>query len=176
MNKKAIVIILIIAVILFLFKNRAMELYNLVSKLLARFEGFSSKPYWDVRQWTWGYGTKVPDKYMSNGKPKAGVTIDEVDAMVDAWNHIQESRNYLQGLVKINLTPNQWAAFLSFAYNEGNGNADNLINNINSRKWNALETQWKLYNKVLKNGVYVVSAALVERRAEEWKLFSSSLN
>jgi GH24 family phage-related lysozyme (muramidase) len=177
MNKKLIILLIVLSVVLFLFKNRIMELYSLVSNLLAKFEGFSSKPYWDVRQYTWGYGTKVPAKFMgADGKPKPGITINKLDAMADAWQHIQDDKQYLSKLVKVSLTTDQWAALLSFAYNEGSGNADNLVPNINAKKWLALETQWKLYNKVLKNGSYVVSQDLVKRRASEWELFSSSLN
>jgi GH24 family phage-related lysozyme (muramidase) len=153
-----------------------MEIYSLVSNLLSKYEGFSAKPYFDVSRYSWGYGTQVPAKYIVNGKPKPGIFIDKVSAMADAWLHIQASKSYLSKLVKIELTPNQWAAFLSFAYNEGDGNADNLIPNLNAKKWNALETQWKLYNKIRKNGVLVFSADLAARRADEWKLFKSSLN
>jgi GH24 family phage-related lysozyme (muramidase) len=176
MNKKAVIIVSIIAVLLFLFKNRFMELYSLVSNLLAKFEGFSPKPYWDVRQWTWGYGTKVPAKYMKGNTPDPAARINKVDAMADAWAHIQTSKNYLQKLVKVQLTNDQWAALLSFAYNLGDGNADNLVPNINGKKWAALEAQWKAYNKVNQNGVLVPHSGLTKRRAAEWNLFSSSLN
>lgn len=179
MNKKKkiiLVLIIFIASILFLFKNRIMELYTLVSDLLAKFEGFSAKPYWDVRQWTWGYGTRVPDKFMKDGRPIPGATINKIDAMIDAWAHIQASRSYLQTLINITLTPNQWAALLSFAYNEGDHNADNLVANINSKSWYSLENQWKLYTKVRdRDGVYYVSKNLVTRRAAEWDLFNSGI-
>lgn len=175
-NKKVITVAIVIAFILFIFRNKIMTLYILISDLLSKFEGFSSKPYWDVRQWTWGYGTRVPEKYMEGGKPKEGVRINKIDAMADAWKYIQNSQNYLQKLINVSLTNNQWAALLSFAYNLGDGNADNLVANINSKKWDALENQWKAYNKIKKNGSYVVSKALSDRRREEWNLFSSSLN
>jgi GH24 family phage-related lysozyme (muramidase) len=177
MKTKYWTIIIIIALVLFLFKSKIMELYSLVSNLLAKFEGFSDVPYWDVSRYSWGYGTRVPAKYIVNGKPKPGIKIDRIQAMADAWSHIQDSKSYLSPLVKISLTPDQWAAFLDFAYNEGDANADNLIPNMNAKKWSALEKQWKLYNKVKdKNGAYYVSEDLVKRRAAEWELFSSSLN
>lgn len=177
MKTKYWTVILIIAFVLFLFKNRIMEIYSLISNLLAKWETFSEVPYWDISRYSWGYGTQVPAKYMLNGRPKPGTKIDRITAMADAWNHIQSSKAYLSKLIKVSLTNDQWAALLDFAYNEGDGNADNLVSNINAKKWSALETQWKLYNKVKnKDGILVTSKNLTQRRAAEWELFSSSLN
>lgn len=178
MNIKVVALIVVIAFLLFFLKNKFMDLYSLMASLLAKFEGFSAKPYWDVRQWTWGYGTKVPSKYMGpDGKPKPGVTIDKVNAMKDAWVHVQNDKYYLQNLIKLQLSDGQWAALLSFSYNLGQGAADNLVQNINAKKWTALETQWKSYNKVRNSsGQLVPHSWNTKRRIEEWNLFSSSLN
>jgi GH24 family phage-related lysozyme (muramidase) len=168
------VIVLIAAVLFFIFKSNLM---NLLSDLFKKFEGFSPTPYWDVRQYSWGYGTKVPQQFMLDGKPKPGIRISREQAMNDAMNHANASRKYLESLIKVSLTNNQWAAILSFAYNEGDFNADNLIPNINSKNWSALEKQWKLYTKVQQpDGSYKDSTDLKSRRAAEWNLFYSSLN
>jgi len=48
-------------------------------------------------------------------------------------------------ILKVPLTVNQWASLLSFSYNLGFGNGDNLVPNINAKNWSALKTQWVLY-------------------------------
>ena len=46
--------------------------------VLKKMEGFSKKPYWDVSQWTVGYGTRCPDdkleQYKKDGITKAQAT------------------------------------------------------------------------------------------------------
>lgn len=38
-------------------------------------EGFSSTPYWDNKQWTWGYGTKAPGPHGSITKEAAELEL-----------------------------------------------------------------------------------------------------
>lgn len=160
---------LAVAVLLFLFKNKLMTYYDVLSSFIPKVEGFRAFPYLDYKQYSWGYGTRVPDKYMKDGKPIAGVHISRAQAFIDMMNHVQNDARYLSKLIKTELNPRQWAALLSFSYNLGAGNADNLVPNINARNWSALEEQWKLYNKA--GGK--VNADLVARRAKEWALFVS---
>jgi len=139
-----------------------------LKRFLETWELFSPIPYWDVKQWSWGFGTKVPgsttDRYNNPGG-----SITRTQAMTDAMNHVTGDYTYLKPLLHVSLNPYQWAAFLSFAYNLGRGNADNLVNNINSRNWAALEDQWKQY--VYADGQ--VNQNLVDRRKAEWELFIS---
>lgn len=135
------------------------------AQLIASFEGFSAVPYWDVSRWSWGYGTQAPG---SSG------TITEAEAMQALMDHAQIDYDYLKPLVTRELRPNQWAALLSFSYNEGPGNADNLIDNINSGDDQALGAQWMLYNKVRdRNGNLVFSQTLADRRAKEFQIWQS---
>lgn len=177
MKNKVITIVFILAISFLIFKEKIVEYSKLLGVLIPKFEGFSPKPYWDYQQYSWGYGTKVPDKYMKNGKPLGWgtenvITINKVDAFADAMLHIEASKSYLQKLIKVSLTGNQWAALLSFAYNLGDGNADNLVPNINSKNWAALKTQWNQYI----NAGGKPNQNLIERRAEEWRIFSQDLN
>jgi len=141
---------------------------NILSNFLPAWEGFRSYPYWDYKQWSWGYGTRVPgsidDRYMNPGG-----TITREQAMKDAMSHALRDYNYLKPLITIPLNKNQWAALLSFSYNLGRGNADNLIPNINAGNLDALENQWKQYI----NAGGVPNDDLIERRADEWSLFIS---
>ncbi|MES3018577.1 MAG: hypothetical protein V4721_12390 [Bacteroidota bacterium] len=137
---------------------------------LAYWEQFRPTPYWDVRQWSWGYGTRVPGSVNDPYKRPVG-TITESAAMAALDKYATKDWDYLRALIKTPLRPESWAGLLSFSYNLGPGNADNLVPNINTRNWTALETQWKKYIYVND----VASAHAIERRAAEWKLFKSGL-
>ncbi len=128
--------------------------------LIQSFESFSPTPYWDVKRYSWGYGTPAPG---------ATGTISRDEASQEMLPYIQDGYEYLLPMLSRTLSINQWAALLSFDYNEGPGNADNLIDNINSGDDAALEHQWKLYNKA--GGQ--VSSNLIARRAREWEVWQS---
>ena len=140
--------------------NFGNDIFMTAGNLIAGFEGFSPRPYWDNKQWSWGYGTKAPGP--------DGI-IDEATAMQQLNQHVKQDYNYLLPLLTRPLSDNQWAALLSFAYNEGPGNADNLVPNINSYNDAALQTQWLKY--IYAGGV--VNDALVERREKEWQIWSA---
>ncbi len=147
-------------------KAAALSLAKLKLKsFLPPLEGFSAFPYWDFKQWSWGYGTAAG--FDKNKKPAGSITKEK--AMSDLLAHMEKDFSYLNKLVKPALNGNQWAALLSFSYNAGTGNADNLVPNINAKNWQALETQWKKY--IYAGGE--VKQALIDRRAKEWQLFIS---
>lgn len=83
--------------------------------------------------------------------------------------HLLNDYEQLRPQISRTLTVNQWAAYLSFSYNEGVGKADNLIGNINSGNDTALAAQWRKY--VYAGGV--VNQNLVERREKELALWFS---
>lgn len=127
---------------------------------IINFEGFRANPYWDVSRYSWGYGTPAPGRYGT-------ITRDQAFTELESFN--VDNFDYLYRLITRPLTVNQWAALLSFAYNLGPGNADNLIQNINSGDNDALGLQWNKY--VYSDGV--VNPDLVERRAAEFALWLS---
>lgn len=135
---------------------------------LRLWEDFSATPYWDVSRWSWGYGTRVPGSTDNKAIRPSG-TITQSQAMMDALVVVNHDYTYLKNLITVPLGAQQWAALLSFSYNLGPGDADNLVPNINAQDYAALETQWKKY--VYAGGV--VNSDLVERRDAEWTLFSS---
>jgi GH24 family phage-related lysozyme (muramidase) len=124
------------------------------------FEGFVDHPYLDAGVYSWGYGTRAPG---------ATGTIDRETAMTALLEHVQIDYDYLRPLVIRTLTQNQWTALLDFSYNEGSGNADNLIDDINNGNDDILETHWKKY--IYASGS--INDDLVNRRNAEWQLWQS---
>jgi lysozyme len=166
LNKKNI-IYFIGAILLLILPNMAKASasgYTAIASILKTFipswELFSSHPYWDVSRYSWGYGTKAPG---------ATGTITRTQAMTDLLTHVESDFKYLYNLIKRPLSANQWAAYLSFSYNLGPGNADNLVDNINSGNDVALEQQWKKY--IYADGK--ISSNLIARRDAEWQLWQS---
>lgn len=149
--------------VIFLFararKRTTMEdALNTAAGLIADLEAYRSRPYWDVTRYSWGYGTAAP-----------GATgyISEPDARREMLEFIMSDYNYLNKLLTVPLNAHQWAALLSFSYNLGKGNADNLVTNINAGNWDALADQWRQY--VYAGGV--VNNNLVKRREIELNYF-----
>lgn len=123
-------------------------------------ESFSATPYWDVSRYSWGYGTAAPGP---NG------TITRAKAFTDMVAHLINDYYYLSPKITRKLTVNQWAALLSFSYNEGPGNADNLVDDINAGSDIILEPHWKQY--IYAGGS--INSNLVARRNKEWALWVS---
>lgn len=164
-EQKKMLIIGAAALFLFLLFPNIMSgqtsmMFNSAEELIASFEGFSPTSYWDNKQYSWGYGTKAPGP---------GASITESQARLELWKHIENDYAYLHPLIAVSLGNNQWAALLSFSYNLGIGNADNLVQNINRQDWAALEKQWKQY--VNAGGAY--NQGLADRRGAEWQYFIS---
>lgn len=167
MSKKTTWILLGAGLLLLILNNMG-PWKDILSTFLPNWEGFKSTPYWDYKQWSWGYGTKVPGS-VANPSVKPAGTITRSKALQDALQHINNDYLYLKPMIKVPLNNKQWAAILSFSYNLGPGNADNLIPNINSGDYAALETQWKEYI----NAGGEPSDELIDRRNAEWQLFTS---
>lgn len=135
------------------------------AELIASFEGFRAHPYWDESRYSWGYGTPAPG-------PTG--TITQAQALADLQQHSQSDYDYLAPLITRQLTGNQWAAYLSFAYEEGTGGAENLVDNINSGDDDAVAAQWRLYNKARDaNGVLQYDASIAARREKELQVWFS---
>lgn len=138
--------------------------YDVTDWLIPSFEGFEPNPYWDVSRYSWGYGTAAPG-------PTG--TISQAGALAAMRKVVADNYNILYPLITRQLTPNQWGAYMSFAYNEGTGNsntgAEALVNDINAGDDAVLEAHWKQY-------VYAGGAAnndLVTRRNKEWEVWQS---
>jgi len=141
---------------------------SILQQFFVTWESFSATPYWDYKQWSWGYGTRVPGS-VNDRNINPGGTITRDQAMKDALHHVQLDYDYLKKIITRSLNANQWSALLSFSYNAGSGNADNLANNINSYQDAALEDQWKKY--IYAGGE--INQGLINRRNAEWQLWQS---
>jgi lysozyme len=138
----------------------ASQYLSIADNFIPQWEGFSATPYWDVSRYSWGYGTAAPG---STG------TISKADALTAMNNVINSSYQFLNPLITVPLNGNQWGALLSFDYNLGEGDAENLLSNINSGNNAALGTQWLQYV----NAGGAVDQDLVNRRNAEWNLWNS---
>jgi GH24 family phage-related lysozyme (muramidase) len=139
------------------FKKR---LLDKLAEFIPSVEGFEAHPYWDVSRYSWGYGTAAPGK--------TG-TITREQAFEDMVAYLLADYNTLSKRITRRLTVNQWAAYLSFSYNLGIGNALNLVSLINQGNNTALGTKWNQYI----HAAGQVNQTLVARRQREWALFNT---
>lgn len=161
-QKQIYITIAIIVIMALLFFWQKKNLFNILKGLLIRFEGYRSKPYYDVNRWSWGYGTEAP-----NGENSG--TISKSDAMRDAINFSMQQQQTLRNYLKQPLNDKKWAALLSFAYNLGTGNAIKLVDTINTGDMNLIGNKWNQY--IYAGGI--VNPDLIKRRAAEFQLFNS---
>lgn len=171
MTKKETTIVLLTlgagALLLFMVKK---SYYTILSWFLPEWESFSPLAYWDVSRYSWGYGTLAPNTNASMSLAQARAasgSISEPEARKEMIAHTDNDYHYLKTLIVRELSPAQWAALLSFSYNLGPGNADNLIANINSGDNEALHTQWMKY--IYADGK--PDSDLADRRAAEWQFW-----
>lgn len=138
--------------------------WSILETFLPQVEGFIAYPKWDYKQWSWGYGTAAG--FDKNKKPAGSITKQQ--AIIDAIAHSKSDYAILSKRISRVLTEGNWAALLSFSYNEGIGSAENLIADINSNSAN-LEHHFKKY--VFAGSVK--NPDLVARRNNEWNLWNS---
>lgn len=79
--------------------------------LIARWEGFEEEAYWDVKQWSIGFGTKS----------KKGERITRRLARVRMERVVSRIYNRIESIC-LACSSNQVASLTSFAYNVGRGN------------------------------------------------------
>ena len=132
---------------------------------IARREGFSSQPYWDVKQWSIGHGSYAGSRDPNN-KPNISVSRDQARSML--LNQLRPYRaNVDKYDTKYNWTPNERDALTSFAYNIGS--IDQLTANGTRTKAQIAQKMLE-YNKA--GGEFV--QGLYDRRKEEQSRFLGS--
>lgn len=141
-----------------------MKAFGILKTFLPSVEGFSPTPYWDNKQWSWGFGTAAG--FDKNIKPTG--TITKTQALIDTTLHFTKDYNILKSKLTVPLNANNWAALLSFSYNLGSGNALSIIPLINRNDPN-FSNVFLSYNKA--SGSH--NPALAERRKKELKLYFS---
>ena len=164
---------ILIFVIAFLNRKKISKMIEHLKTIFLKFEGFTPVPLWDVKQWSWGYGTKVPGSISDkNIKPPGKITTDK--AMQDSFVFVEKAAANIFPKIKVPLNDRQKAAIISFAYNLGYGTGNNdpagkLIQDINSKDKGRIEYGFKAYNRA--NGVAMKQ--LTARRKYEFDLFYS---
>lgn len=124
------------------------ELWKSIWAVLQTFipdvEGFRSTPYWDNKQWTWGVGTRVPGS-INDQSQRPMKTINKPQAMDEAQAHLVTDFTILSKHIGMPLKVGQWAALLSFSYEEGLTAATRLIPDIMSGDISKIEAHWLQY-------------------------------
>lgn len=89
--------------------------------LLKKYEGFSSKPYYDYGQWTVGYGTRCPSDKLDYYKTY-GITEAEAEELLRKFvaGYCNEV-NIFADKYSLAMTQNQFDALVLFSFNCGSG-------------------------------------------------------
>lgn len=89
--------------------------------VLKKYEGFSSKPYWDVSQWTVGYGTRCPSDKLEEYKAN-GITKEEAEKLLRNYvSKYEADLHYFEDKYSISFNQGQLDALILFSYNCGSG-------------------------------------------------------
>ena len=142
-----------------------MKLGERGTEILKYFEGCKLTAYQDsVGVWTIGYGhTKgVYD----------GMTITQDQAEQMLLSELEEYEGYIENMVTVPLTQNQFDALVVWVYNLGPTNFKNstLLKELNAGNYNAAGQEITRWNKA---GGKVL-AGLVKRREAEAELFNDT--
>lgn len=134
--------------------------------LIKQFEGLSLTAYPDPGSggdpWTIGYGHTGPEVH-------EGLTITQEQADAYLQQDLEGFEDCVQDIVDRNLTPNQFAALVSFAYNEGCGAlaTSTLMRLVNAGQFEQAANEFGKW--ISADGA--VLPGLVRRRAAERDLF-----
>ena len=142
-----------------------MKLGERGTEILKYFEGCKLTAYQDsVGVWTIGYGHT---KGVYNG-----MTITQEEAEQMLLTELEEYEGYIEDMVTVPLTQNQFDALVVWVYNLGPTNLRNstLLKELNAGNYNAASTEIKRWNKA---GGKVL-AGLVKRREAEAELFNDT--
>jgi len=139
-----------------------MQLSHAGTTLLKYFEGCETVAYQDsVGVWTIGYGH-------TKGVVE-GMTITEAEADSMLSKELEEYESYVENMVEVELTQEQFDALTVWVYNLGPTNFRNstLLKKLNSGDYSAVPTEIKRWNKA---GGKVLKG-LVKRREAEAAMF-----
>ena len=142
-----------------------MKLGERGTEILKYFDGWKLTAYQDsVGVWTIGYGHT---KGVYNG-----MTITQEEAEQMLLTELEEYEGYIENMVTVPLTQNQFDALVVWIYNLGPTNFKNstLLKELNAGNYNAAGQEITRWNKA---GGKVL-AGLVKRREAEAELFNET--
>ena len=162
------------------------KVLELVEQLAKPFESCSLKAYWDCAGYpTNGWGNLLSRERRSDVMKRLGLTGEQVDMWLqETWPPITQEEadarflvnlnkayTSVKRLVKIQLSPEQYAALTDFAFNCGAGNLQisTLLRLVNRNELLDAAEEFKKWNKA--GGV--VFRGLTRRREAEYNLFLS---
>jgi len=126
--------------------------------------------------WTVGWGSTGIDTFNldSNGKPtRIGPNTTWTQAQADARlsSDLNTFAAQVEGLIKVNINDNQFAALVSFAYNVGANNLkkSTLLSLVNQKNFTLAAEEFLKWNKAQGK----VLPGLTKRREAEKRLFST---
>jgi len=143
-------------------------------ELLKSYEGFRTRPFWDVSQYSVGYGTRCPDDVYQYSVEHKDYEITKEEATYLLLVHVNSKGGELNKFIekyKLNLNQYQYDALMLFTYNVGTGwmRQTGLLQSavINGAKGNDFIYPFVLWCKADR----VFSNGLIERRLAEANLY-----
>lgn len=136
--------------------------------MVARFEGFSPKPYkCPGGHITFGFGSLIAKH------PDVKLPINIEGAREYLIKDLQEFLGHIDRLVKVELNTNQLVALLSFVYNLGQGALERstLLKLLNEGKYSEAADEFLKWDKANVNGKMTSLRGLSIRREQERKKF-----
>ena len=135
---------------------------------IKRHEGYSDKVYKDsAGNPTIGYGHKaLPGEDFSKG-------ITKEQALALLKQDVQGAVKDVNAALKLSVSQNQFDALVSFAYNAGPRAvlpASQMMQAVNTG--HVTEANFTAYRYITENGKHVVSQGLLNRRKDEYRLYS----
>jgi len=139
-----------------------------VVQMIKKHEGFASKLTDDVGHPMIGYGC---DLSAAEAKKYEGRTISEVEAVSLLLARLTPVVDFLNNIVKVPLTQNQFDALCDLVYNIGSGNfsTSTLLKKLNVKDYTGAASEFVNWNMA---GGKVLSG-LTKRRESERDLFIS---
>jgi len=142
--------------------------YQLVINNIKKFEGLSLAPYWDVKQYSIGYGHAIKsyEKF---------TIITEKEAELLLKLDFNNCISYVEKLTNLNRYDdcNKVLALASLVYNIGVGNfqRSTLLEKLNSDQ--CINYEFLRWVKIKHGNRYITSKHLVERRKVELSLYNT---
>lgn len=134
--------------------------------IIKEFEGLRLKAYQDIAGiWTIGYGD-------TEGVTK-GMVITKEEAEERLVERLREFEGYVNSLVKVVLTQNQFDALVSLVYNIGPENlkSSTLLRKLNLADYKGAADEFLRWNKARVDGKLRPVDGLTNRRTKERNLF-----
>lgn len=134
--------------------------------IFREFEGLRLKAYQDIAGiWTIGYGD-------TEGVTK-GMVITKEEAEERLVKRLREFEGYINTLVKVVITQNQFDALVSLVYNIGptNFKTSTLLKKLNLTDYKGAADEFLRWNKSRVDGELIVVSGLTNRRIKERELF-----